>query len=260
MRGDEDMKREQIPLWPKENQQIAITNKSSLDELRNKLIGIRNQGYIRTHRPDDTGIGKTLEDELGIKENNISLPDVGDIELKSKRIESDSMLTLATKAPKPTGTNRILYNTYKYPDIDGEFSLHSTLYGSRLNPQGFQLLLTNEKLILDNINKIEAYWPITIFDDVLKSKSDRILLVFAETKGKRKTVSEHFHYIEAHLLSGLNFAKFKAAIENDKLKIDIRIGVFKSGKYKGKYHDHGTGFRISKGDFLQLFDDYQQII
>lgn len=254
------MKREQTPLWSEENREITMTNKSSLDELRSKLVGIRNQGYIKTHRAHDTGIGKTLEDVLGIKENNLIIPDYGEIELKSQRIDTGSMLTLATKAPKPRGTNRILYNTYKYLDDDGEFCIHSTVYGSRLNPQGFRLLLTSEKLILDNINKVEAYWPITIFDEVLKAKSERILLVFAKTKGERRKTSEHFHYIEAHLLSGLNFSKFKGAIENDKLKVDIRIGVYKSGEDKGKYHDHGTGFRISKGDFLQLYDSYQQIL
>ena len=57
---------------------------------------------------------------------------------------------------------------------------------------------------------------------------------------------EEFHYIEAYLLSHINMNKFKSAVENDKLKIDIRIGTYKSGKNIGKYHDHGTAFRIKK--------------
>jgi len=32
---------------------------------------IMSQGWIPTHRPGPTGIGKTLEDLLGITENNI---------------------------------------------------------------------------------------------------------------------------------------------------------------------------------------------
>lgn len=40
-------------------------------------------GFVKTHRAHDTGIGKTLEDILGIKENNLRLPDVGDVELKA---------------------------------------------------------------------------------------------------------------------------------------------------------------------------------
>ena len=84
--------------------------------------------------------------------------------------------------------------------------------------------------------------------------------MFAETSGERKTASEKFHYIEAYLLSGLNINKFTTAIQNDKLKIDIRIGVYRSGKSAGKYHDHGTGFRIDKRNFLELFDNYEKLI
>ena len=41
------------------------------DEVVKKLREIKEMGYIKTHRAGDTGIGKTLEDLLGIKENNI---------------------------------------------------------------------------------------------------------------------------------------------------------------------------------------------
>ena len=48
------------------------------------------------------GIGKTLEDLLGIKENNFPGPDGITTELKSARKNSKSMLTLFTKSPDPT--------------------------------------------------------------------------------------------------------------------------------------------------------------
>ncbi len=225
-----------------------------------KLKDISTMGFERTHRANDTGIGKTLEDLLGIKENNLRLPDVGDIELKAKRIESQSMLTLATKSPLPRGANKALFEEYKYKDGEGHYNLHSTVYGSKANPQGFRVALKDDKLVLSNKRNIEAYWPISIFDDVLKSKSDKIVLVFAETQGERKTVNEAFHYDEAYLLSDINRGKFEAAIKTDRLKIDIRIGVYRSGSRKGKYHDHGTGFRINKRDFLTLFDKYEKIM
>ncbi len=232
----------------------------TLRRLKKQLEKIKALGFVKTHRVHDTGIGKTLEDLLGIKENNLRLPDVGDVELKAKRIDSDSMLTVATKSPEPKGINKILFEKYKYLDKEGKFDLHSTIYGSRKNSQSFKVIFEGEKLVLKNKSKIRAYWPISIFDDVLKAKSDKILLVFAEAKGERKTKNEKFHFTEAYLLSNLNINKFKSAVESDKLKIDIRIGVYRSGKNKGKYHDHGTGFRINKRDFLQLFDNFTQII
>lgn len=236
-----------------------VLNAITLEELVQKLKRIKNQGFIKTHRAHDTGIGKTLEDLLELKENNLKIPDLGEYELKAKRLDSSSMLTVATKSPEPKGVNKILFNNYKYKDELGEFNLHSTVVGSRLNPQGFRINLHDDKLILENKNNVIAYWPITVFD-VIASKSSKILLVFSETKGERKTPSEQFHYVEAYLLSGLNLEKFKNAIQSDKLKVDIRLGVYRSGKLKGKYHDHGTGFRINKKDFLEIFDTYTQLI
>ena len=237
-----------------------IIKSMNLDDLVKKLKKIKEMGFVKTHRLHDTGIGKTLEDLLNIPENNFRLPDVGDIELKAKRAESQSMLTLATKSPEPKGVNRILFEKYKYLDKEGGYNLHSTVYGSRVNPQGFKISLKEDRLILENRENIECYYPISIFEDVLVSKSNNIFLAFAETRGERMTLNEEFHYIEAYLLFDLNINKFKIAVQQDKLKVDIRIGAFRSGKNKGKYHDHGTGFRINKRDFLLLFNNYKQLI
>ena len=43
-------------------------------ELIEKLKEIKEMSYVKTHRAGTTGIGKTLEDLLGIKENNIPGP------------------------------------------------------------------------------------------------------------------------------------------------------------------------------------------
>jgi len=232
----------------------------TIQDLKLGLEKIKAMGFVKTHRAHNTGIGKTLEDLLGIEENNIRLPDVGEIEIKAKRIGSNSMLTLATKAPKPRGINRKLFEQYKYLDTEGYYNLHSIVYGSRNNLQGFRINYKEGKLFLENKFNIEAYWGEDIFSDVLVSKSNKILLVFADAKGETKSGSEQFHYLEAYLLHGLNVSKFQTAIEKDYLKVDIRIGVYRSGKNKGKYHDHGTGFRIQKKDFLALYDNYERLM
>lgn len=232
----------------------------TLKQLTKKLLEIKKMGPIKTRRLNDTGIGKTLEDLLGLKENNFRLPDIGEIELKAKRISSESMLTIATKSPEPKGINRVLFEKCKYKDAEGYYNLHSTVYGSKFNPQGFKIVVENGKLVLKNKKKVKAYWPLSIFDEVLKSKSNKIVLVFAETKGERRTRSESFHYTEAYFLRDLNINKFEKAIKQNKLKVDIRIGAYRSGSRKGQYHDHGTGFRINKRDFLHLFDKYEKLI
>jgi len=106
----------------------------TIQDLKAKLEKIKAMGFVKTHRAHNTGIGKTLEDLLDIKENNIRLPDVGEIEIKTKRNDSNSMLTLATKSPKPRGVNRRLFEQYKYLDAEGFWNLHSTVYALKTNP------------------------------------------------------------------------------------------------------------------------------
>lgn len=47
---------------------------TTLEEFIEKFTQICNMGWIKTHRSGPTGIGKTLEDLLGIIENNIDGP------------------------------------------------------------------------------------------------------------------------------------------------------------------------------------------
>lgn len=88
---------------------------TTLAEFIEKYIQICNMGWIKTHRQGPTGIGKTLEDLLGIIENNIDGPDFGDYELKSCRLDSNSMLTIFTKTPQPKGASQ--YTAYDLWDI-----------------------------------------------------------------------------------------------------------------------------------------------
>ena len=75
----------------------------TLDDFVSEYAKICGMGWIRTHRTGSTGIGKTLEDLLGIMENNKDEPDFGEYELKSCRLSSNSMLTIFTKTPLPPG-------------------------------------------------------------------------------------------------------------------------------------------------------------
>src|SRR3989344_4348695 len=128
----------------------------TLRKLKEQLEKIKAMGFVKTHRAHDTGIGKTLEDLLGIKENNLRLPDVGDVELKAKRIDSGSMLTVATKSPEPKGINKVLFEKYKYLDKEGKYNLHSTVCGSRKKPQTFKIVFLREKIVFKNKNKTKG--------------------------------------------------------------------------------------------------------
>ena len=109
----------------------------TLSDFVQEFRNICDMGWITTHRAGPTGIGKTLEDLLGIQENNIDGPDFGDYELKSCRLNSNSMLTIFTKTPQPQGAVNTLRMTFGYSSDaydNNEKVLHSTLSADRPVP------------------------------------------------------------------------------------------------------------------------------
>ena len=57
------------------------------ERLIEKLKEIRAKGWIENARPENAGgIGNTIEDILGIKENNLPIPNAAEWELKCQRI------------------------------------------------------------------------------------------------------------------------------------------------------------------------------
>ena len=61
---------------------------------------VEKKGFIPSHQAGDIGVGKTLEDELGVEENSVQVTELGEVELKVTRGDSNSKLTLFTQAPK----------------------------------------------------------------------------------------------------------------------------------------------------------------
>lgn len=110
---------------------------TTLDDFIREYKNICDMGWVRTHRSGPTGIGKTLEDLLGIVENNDDSPDFGDYELKSCRLNSNSMLTMFTRAPQPARANTYLRLKYGYSSgayDNDEKVLHATLSADRFTP------------------------------------------------------------------------------------------------------------------------------
>ena len=67
-----------------------------------KLKEISAMGFIpNARRGNAGGIGNTLEDLLGIKENNLPIPNTAEWELKAQRLNSTSLTTLFHIEPSP---------------------------------------------------------------------------------------------------------------------------------------------------------------
>ena len=231
------------------------------EELLKELQKIAKMGYVKTHRSGPTGIGKTLEDLLGIEENNISMADGVDIELKSARKNSTSMLTLFTKSPLPKGANAELLHKYGYSADDGKHNrLETTLSALRFNhiksKAGLKVALTDDKINIVDPNSEEpiCYWDRALLKEHFAKKLPKVLYVKADNRGEGK--DEEFLFDEAWLLNGLNFDNLVEFLKQDKILIDIRIGQYEDGRT----HDHGTGFRIHTDKIPLCFTSREQVI
>lgn len=245
-------------------------------EFQRKIAQIKEMGYVQTHRKGDTGIGKTLEDLLGITENNIAGPDFATYELKAGRKESVSMLTLFTKAPLPASANKRLLEVFGYaqrkvprdykqisltgkgvdeskiPVEDKE--LHVTVDALKANSVGLKLGVKEKKLFIENDKGVEAYWDNSTLREAFEKKYHKLVYVLADhrTEGGK----EHFWFNEVMLLDGFSFERFSELVVEGKLKVDIRIGHYPDGRL----HDHGTGFRILPKYLPQCFKTINRVL
>lgn len=241
---------------------------ATLDDFIREFTKIKEMGWIQTHRSGPTGVGKTLEDLLGIPENNLDQPDFGDYELKSCRIDSQSMLTMFTRAPQPARSNTYLRKKYGYSSNaydNDEKVLHATLSADRFSPISntgnlLKIQCRSDGIYIESQDTVEnVFWS----KDALKKcfeKKYKNKFVYAKALTRGTDTNEEFHFIEAYEVSGFDYDAFITLLEAGKIYVDLRIGQYHNGKNKGKTHDHGTGFRIREVDQPLLFKIQNRIV
>lgn len=236
----------------------------TLEDFIKEYKKICEMGWIRTHRSGPTGVGKTLEDLLGIPENNDDSPDFGDYELKSCRLNSNSMLTMFTRAPQPPRSNTYLRLKYGYSsdayDNDNKV-LHSTLSADRYTPisntgNKLKIVCDSEKISIASQDGIEeVYWTREALKKCFEKKYKN-KFVYAKAESRGKGASEEFRYVEAYEVSGFDYNAMIELLEKGKIYVDLRIGQYPDGRT----HDHGTGFRIKENDQPLLFQVRNRIV
>ena len=240
----------------------------TLDDFIKEYKKIVAMGWVKTHRSGPTGIGKTLEDLLGITENNIDGPDFGDYELKSCRIDSNSMLTMFTKTPQPRGAASTLREKFGYSSDaydNDEKVLHATLSADRFvaianTGHSLKVSCSDSKIaIIAEDGNEYAYWTKEELKKTFEKKYKN-KFVYAKAHSQGTGASEQFKFVEAYEVSGFNYDSFVALLEQGKIYIDLRIGQYHGGAKNGQTHDHGTGFRIKENDHHLLFLKQDKIV
>ena len=250
-----------------------------------KLKEISAMGFIPNARKGNHGgIGNTLEDLLGIEENNLPIPNAAEWELKAQRLNSSSLTTLFHMEPSPRAVRfvpQVLLPLYgwahqedgkKYPK--GEMSFRQTIHGNSRSDRGFKVVINRKEkkiLISFDANSVDPkhkdwlksvkkrvglgelnpqpYWG---FDDLEHKAGTKLLTTFyvqAEVKIERK--KEYYHYTKVMMLQKFNFEGFLKALEDGKILVDFdaRTG-----------HNHGTKFRMRQDCLPMLYEKTTIII
>ncbi|MBQ3654935.1 MAG: MvaI/BcnI restriction endonuclease family protein [Synergistaceae bacterium] len=249
------------------------------------LRNIRSLGWIKNHRNvhNDGAIGNTLEDLLGIEENNLPLPNAAEWELKTQRRNTTALLTLFHLEPSPKALHiaDYLLSNYgwrhkgagtRYPDTEKSF--RQTL--SYMNPtvRGFFVDIddNNRRVIIGfdptkiddefadwrdilsatgMMNYDKDYVPYWGFDDLYHKAGVKLGNCFYVSADVKEENGEYFYrYSEIMQLSGFTLDKFLCSIRAGNILIDFdaRTG-----------HNHGTKFRIKPNAVPLLYENVRHI-
>ena len=254
------------------------------EDLVLKLKEIRKQGWIKSSRKTSHGnVGNTLEDLLGIEENNLPIPNAAEWELKCQRTGTSSLTTLLHCEPSPRAIKfvpKILLPKYgwkhkeagkKYPKT--EMSFHQTISCLNYSDRGFCVKLdkTERKIVISfnskKVNDRHSIWlksiktriglkelnpqPYWGFDDIFYKVGAKLSNCFyIEAEVKKENKKEVFKYDKIYQLSGLSLNKFLNCLEKGFILIDFdaRTG-----------HNHGTKFRFRKNQLPALYENIKEI-
>ena len=233
---------------------------------------VKALGWVKSNRKNNTGLGKTFEDYVGVVENNIDEPDLYGYEIKSHRSESASYVTLFTKSPTfPKGANSILKDKFgtEYDDKPLK-KLHTSMFANSYNTYdnrlSFKLINdTEEEKIYIGVFNIDdkqlidktVFYSYQDIRNILRQKLKDLFYVSAERRYENDV--EYFNFYKAEIYSNASFDKFLEMLDNGFIMYDIRIGSYGSGKNYGKAHDHGSGFRIKEEHIKDLYLSHRTI-
>lgn len=250
-----------------------------------RLKEISEMGWIPNARKGNHGgIGNTLEDLLGIKENNLPIPNAAEWELKTQRLNSASLCTLFHIEPSPRAIKfvpQVFLPKYGWAHKEdgkryavGEMSFRQTIHGLARSDRGFMVAVdrTEKKVLVsfdaktvdirhtEWLKKVQErvglgeldpqpYWG---FDDLEHKAGSKLLNSFyVQAEVKKVRGKEYYRYSKVMMLQKFNFEGFLKAIKEAKVLVDFdaRTG-----------HNHGTKFRMRQDSWPMLYEKVTIII
>jgi len=239
------------------------------------LSEIQRKGWIAltARRQDkDGGLGNTLEDLLGVPENNIPLADYGQFELKTHRSSSNSLISLFRFEPEPGLVIPRLVANYGWPIPKWgplERSLRVDIDAAKFCERGFIANINTEQkrveLHFDNSqvpktpsyqewlqdvkNRVGLgdldpmpYWTFEGLEEKVHTKIKNMVYITVDTA--KESGRQKMRIAKAQLLQGAELSSFLNCIRNGWLQIEFSART---------HHNHGTAFRTWERYWTSLY-------
>ncbi len=201
-----------------------MPQRMTLGQFKKAFAKIKDAGWIPSARRGPTGIGQTLEQMLGLRENNVAIPDLGAVELKAHRIGSASLITLFTFNRKVWQMKPLdAIREYGTPDRNGRLGLYYTLSRTP-NSMGLFLYVEGDKVLVRHISgSIVAEWQLQTLAERFTQKLRGLIFVsaFSEMRGD----NEWFQFARAQLLTNTSPEIIGNQIWVDNVSFDIRLST-----------------------------------
>lgn len=249
------------------------------EKLIKKLHELKSKGWVLGGRQGNAGsVGNTIEDFLGISENNLPIPNAAEWELKSQRIGTTSLTTLFHMEPSPRALKFVpvvllLKYGWVHQEAGSKYSANELSFRQTINckfrsDRGFMVIVDrNERKVLISFDaksvsprhkewlksvkeraglgefNPQPYWG---FDDLFHKAGTKLLnCFFVKAEVKRVDGKEYFRYTEIKMLQKFSLDRFISAIEKGIIYIDFdaRTG-----------HNHGTKFRMKEDQWPELYE------
>ena len=239
----------------------------TINELKSKLEEIINKKWIKGQNTGSSSAGFTLETLLGIPKNNFEIPDYNGIELKTRYGFFNKYITLFHSNPDSILFSiEYLKDNYGYPDKDfKDLKVFNLSFDGRnethIKNWSFKIKINYNKkivslLIFDRYSAElddNIFWSFEQLEEKLTRKLKYLTLVSASTKIVNK--EKFIKYSDYKIYKLRSFANFLKLLEAGKIRITIKIGLFKSGKRLGQTHSHGVSFDIHNLAVNELFEE-----
>lgn len=255
------------------------------DDLIKQLKVLSEMGWVPNGRfGNHGGIGNTLEDFLGITENNLPIPNAAEWELKTQDTKTVSLTTLFHVEPSPRAIRfvpKILLPFYGWAHQEAgakyggeEVSFRQTINSLTYSDRGFivkvdrvarKILVSfdaskvgsrhsewlanvEQRIGLRELNP-QPYWG---FDDLEHKAGTKLLNCFyVQADVKKEAGKTYFWYNKVTMLQKFKFEGLLTALEGGVVFVDFDA---RSG------HNHGTKFRIKQNYQHLLYENITKII